>query len=402
MRDFWNCIDETGKFIGETGKKVIDRAEKVIDKTEKVVGEKAKEVVKAVEDESVLIGQIRAAIAAGGINIAMYIIGDPKVKGDREFKYQADGWAGNHGAFGLAAGKVKKDYAMVLSAEPGKLVTDLLAAIKKELGTDETIPIANVALFAHGPSATTMRIDSRGPGGGEGDVDADSKVVENFAAAVKPSLTAGAKIHLFACDTAMDLDPHKARDDPKRKDDFAEKLQQKTGAEVWGHEDPRHVTGNPELVEVTDTNHDGNAERYQLRDVLARKFLVYVDATLTEPQMGYLEKKLKISAWINDCMQFKGAGFKQTDEYQVFIEDISSMGFDELFDLLIADSPPDAATFRKLFPEHDQIDQMVHGAVAIHAQFHAEMEKKKKAIADAKTKPDFPFVAPKHQMAAVE
>jgi len=393
MRDFWDCIDETGKFVGETGKKFVDKAEKVIDKTEKVVADKAEEVVKVVRDESKLIGQLRDAIDKGGINIAMYIIGNPKVKGDREFKYQAEGWAGNHGAFGLSGSTIKKDYAMVLSAEPGKLVTDLLAAIKKELGKDETIPIANVALFAHGPTATTMRIDSKGPGGGEGDVDADSKVVTDFVAAVKPSVTKETKIHLFACDTAMDLGPKK---------DFAQKLQKMTGAEVWGHEDPAHVTGNPKLVDVKDTNGDGNAERYQLRDVLARKFLEYVDATLTEPQMGYLEKKLKISEWIKDCMKFKGAGFKQTDEYQVFIEDISSMGFDELFDLLIADSPPDAATFRKLFPEHDQIDQMVHGAVAIHAQFHAEMEKKKKAIADAKTKPDFPFVAPKHQMAAVE
>ena len=144
MLDFWKCIDETGKFIGETGKKVID-------KTEKVVGQKAKEAWKVVRDESELISQLRAAIANGGINIAMYIIGNPKVKGDREFKHQADDWAGNHGAFGLAAGKVKKDYAMVLSADPGKLVTFLMAAIKKELGTEETIPIANVALFAHGP-----------------------------------------------------------------------------------------------------------------------------------------------------------------------------------------------------------------------------------------------------------
>src|SRR5262249_16256819 len=173
-----------------------------------------------------------------GINIAMYIIGNPKVKGDREFKHQADDWAGNHGAFGLAAGKVKKDYAMVLSADPGKLVTFLMAAIKKELGTEETIPIANVALFAHGPDGKHMRIGSRGqgPGGGEGDVDAKSKVVQDFADAVKPALTAKTKIHLFACDTAMDLDRGRDRDNPKRNDDFAEELQQMTGAEVWGHE----------------------------------------------------------------------------------------------------------------------------------------------------------------------
>src|SRR5262249_54353867 len=160
------------------------------------------------------------------------------------------------------------------------------------------------------------------------------------------------KIHLFACDTAMDLDRGRDRDNPKRNDDFAEELQQMTGAEVWGHEDPRHVTGNPELVEVTDTNHDGNAERYRLRDVLARKFLKYVDRSLTEDQMGYLDAKLGISKWINDSLQDlpkqeleklnKSERFEVVDDYQTFIEEISMMGFDELFDLLIPDSPPDA------------------------------------------------------------
>ena len=107
-----------------------------------------------------------------------------------------------------------------------------------------------------------------------------------------------------------------------------------TGAEVWGHEDARHTTGNPELVEVADTNKDANAERYQLRDVLARKFLVYVDSSLTEPQMGYLDKALKISKWINSSMQFRGKGFTQTDNYQVFVEEISFMGFGGTLELV--------------------------------------------------------------------
>jgi hypothetical protein len=324
-----------------------------------------------------------------GINIAIYMIGDPDSNNDKEFKRQAVVWAGNHGAFGLSGAAVKKDQAMSLSADPGKLITELLAAIKKALGTEESIPIANVALFSHGGS-TSMEIDSKGAGGGEGWASASGKVVKEFAAAVRPCLTAGSKIHLFACNTAKDRDPGKDRDDPTRKDDFAEQLQELTGAEVWGHEDARHTTGNPQLVEVKDTNGDANAERYQLRDVLARKFLQYVDASLTEAQMGYLEQTLKISAWVQGCMQFRGSGFKQTDRYQVFIEEVSMMGFDELFDLLIASAPPDAATFRSLFPEHDEIDKLVEGAAAVHAQFHKELEKKKAAIAAAKAKPGFP------------
>jgi hypothetical protein len=351
-----------------------------------------------------LSAQIRDAIAGGGINIAIYMIGDPESNNDKEFKRQADTWAGNHGAFGLAGATVKKDLAMPLNADPGKLVTNLLAALKKELGSNEAIPIANVALFSHGES-DSMKIHAMGKKGGEGWVGASSNVVKDFAAAVKPALTAHSKIQLYACNTAKDLAPGKGRDDKGRKDDFAESLQEMTGAEVWGHETAAHATGNPKLVEVTDTNADHNAERYQLRDVLARKFLLYVDPKLTEPQLGYLEQTLKISAWIDDSMllakdilkklhekiKLTKQEVKQVDNYQVFIEEISVMGYDELFDLLIPDTPPDAAVFKKLFPEHDEIDKLVAGAAAIHAQFHKGIARKEEAIAAAKAKPGFPW-----------
>lgn len=333
--------------------------------------------------------QIREAIDAGGINIAIYMIGDPDKNNDKEFKRQAVKWAGNHGAFGLSGSSVKKDQAMSLSKDPGTLVTDLLAAMKRELGTEETIPIANVALFSHG-GQRSVQIDSRGSGGGEGWASASSNVVKDFAAAVKPSLTAGAKIHLFACTAARDRDPTKDRDDPTRVDSFAEDLQEMTGAEVWGHENAAHTTGNSRLVQVTDEDGDANAERYQIRDVLARKFLQHVDSSLTDPQMGYLEQKLKISTWIKDSLRFRGSGSSQLDRHQVFIEEISMMGYDQLFDLLIASSAPSASTLRGLFPEHDQLDKLVDGAAAVHARFHLQMEAKTRAITAAKANPDFP------------
>src|SRR5262249_41525869 len=163
---------------------------------------------------------LRAALAGGGINIAMYYIGDPDKNNDKEFKRQAVVWAGNHGAFGLSGKQVKKDFSMSLSADPGKLGTDPLAAIKKGLGDQQTITFANVALFSHG-GQTSAKIDSHGEGGGETWASSSSKVVKDFASAVKSSLGGGAKIHLFACTTAKDRDPTKDKDDPTRKDDFA-------------------------------------------------------------------------------------------------------------------------------------------------------------------------------------
>ncbi len=338
---------------------------------------------------SALAGEIRAAIDNGGINIAIYMIGHPDKNNDKEFKRQAIVWAGNHGAFGMSGSTPKKNHAMALSEDPGKLVTGLLDAMSAELGTGETIPIANVALFSHGGSKS-IQVDSKGEGGGEKWASAGSSVIKNFAAAVKPALTAGAKIHLFACNAAMDRDPTKDSDDATRTDSFAEALQELTGAEVWGHENAAHTTGNSRLVQVTDTNDDANAERYQIRDVLSRKFMTHVDPYLTDAQMGYLDQKLDISSWIKNSIRFRGKGTKQLDRHQVFVEEISMMGFDELFDMMIADSPPGESVFRSLFPEHDQIDKLVEGAAAVHAQFHKELEAKTQAIANAKSNADFP------------
>ena len=339
--------------------------------------------------ESALAGQIRAATSAGGINVAIYMIGDPDKNNDKEFKRQAVTWAGNHGAFGMSGSTIKRDHAMPLSKDPGKLVSELLAAIQKELKTTDTIPIANVALFSHG-GKRSMQIDSTGAGGGEVWASAGSNVVKDFTAAVKPSLGAGAKIHLFACTAAKDRDPAKDRDDATRVDSFAEDLQEQTGAEVWGHENAAHTTGNTRLVQVSDTDSDSNAERYQLRDVLTRKFLQHVDSDLTESQMGYLEQKLKLSTWIKNSLRFKGSGSAKLDRHQVFVEEISMMGFDKLFDLLISDPAPSATTFRTLFPQHDQIDKLVEGAAAVHAEFHKDLEKKKTAITAAKAAADYP------------
>jgi hypothetical protein len=339
--------------------------------------------------ETPLAREIREAIAAGGINIAMYMIGDPDSNNDREFKRQATAWAGNHGAFGLNGATPAKDYAMPLSHDPGKLVTDLLAAMQRELRVCEIIPIANVAFFSHG-GQRSLQVDSQGSGGGERWASAGSKVIKDFVSAVKPSLTASAKIHLFACTAAKDRDPTKDRDDATRKDSFAEDLQEMTGAEVWGHENAAHTTGNSRLVQVDDEDGDSNAERSQIRDVFSRKFLAHVDASLTEPQMGYLDQKLKISRWIRDSLRFRGSGSRQLDRHQIFVEEISMMGFDQVFELLIASAPPGTATFRALFPEHDQIDKLVDGAAAVHAEFHKEMDEKIAAIAAARGNADFP------------
>lgn len=66
------------------------------------------------------------------------------------------------------------------------------------------------------------------------------------------------------------------------------------------------------------------------------------------------------------------------------------MGYDELFDLLIASSAPTAAKFRTMFPEHDQIDELVDGATAVRAKFQKGVEKMKKAIEAAKKTKGYP------------
>jgi hypothetical protein len=278
---------------------------------------------------------------------------------------------------------------MSLSADPGKLISGLLAALAKELGGKESITIGNLAFFCHGGSRS-IQVDSQGDGQKEKWASANSKVIKEMVAAIKAALTPGAKIHLFACNAGMNRDEKKSADDATRTDSFAEDLAEMTGAEVWGHENAAHATGNSKLVQAKDTNQDDNAERIQIRDVLARKFLLHVDATLTPEQMGWLDQKLKISDGIRSSLVFTGKGSKLLDRHQIFIEEISMMGFDRLFDLLIPDAPPAASAFRSLFPEHDQIDKLTEGAAAVHARFHKKIAPMIKAIEDAKAKPDFP------------
>lgn len=411
-RELDDILKQTDSVFGRIGKRIKARraARSAIKEGAAGQGQAADSVGSAVRTKFVastpLGQQICDAINAGGISIAIYFIGDPDSNNDREFKRQALVWAKNHGAYGLNGSKVAKDHAMPLSQDPGKLVTGLLTAVQRELGTTDAIPIANVALFSHGGS-TSLKVDSQGEGGGEKWTTAGSKVMKEFAAAVKPSLTSGARIHLFACMAAIDRDAGKDKDDPTRKNSFAEALQEMTGAEVWGHEDSAHTTGNSRLVLVDDTDTDANAERYQIRDVFTRKFFVHVDKSLTETQMGYLDVKLKISKWIKDSLvseaakklQKKGLSkeekkklSKEVDRHQVFIEEISMIGYDRVFDLLIAASPPGESTFRALFPEHDQFDKLVEGAAIVHAEFHRKMDEKVAAIATAKGSPDFPVL----------
>lgn len=346
----------------------------------------------AAADESELARAIREAVAAGGVNVALYMVGDPtNSPGDKEFKRQADVWAGNHGAFGLKGRALKIDCAMPLSDDPGVLVTRLLERLHAELGDGTAVPLANLALFTHGGSRS-MQIDSKGEGKDEGWAKADGKVVQDLVAAVKSAVSGGTKIHLYACNTAMDKDEGKDADDATRTDSFAEDLAEATGAEVWGHENAAHTTGNSRLVRVDDSNADGNAERGQIRDVLARKFLQRYEPPFTEAQMAWLDAEVGVASAIQKSLRLSSKVTKDVDRHQVFIEEISVMGFDALFDLLIPASPPDAAAFRKLFPQHDQIDKLVDGAAGVHARFHAALEKLAATIHAARQKPDFPQV----------
>jgi hypothetical protein len=99
-----------------------------------------------------------------------------------------------------------------------------------------------------------------------------------------------------------------------------------------------------------------------------------------------------VSSAIQKALRLNTKVTKDVDRHQVFIEEISVMGFDALFDLLIPASPPDAAAFRKLVPQQDQIDKLVDGAAGVHARFHAALEKLAAKIHAARQQADFPQV----------
>jgi hypothetical protein len=278
---------------------------------------------------------------------------------------------------------------MALLEDPGALIrkvqktaSDLLSG---DDGTSPSVPIANVAFFTHGSSGGGLEVDvSRNSRDGSLIKEAEkrkanSPTIKDFAAAVKPLLTEKSKILLFACGVSKDK---------KDGNSFAEELQEITGAEIWGHETAAHTTGNPALVMSGDTNADGDAESYRVRDALAIRFIRSAAGRgVSDVEVGRVDAALKISDWLKKVLSSghvkklaKSERFNAMDRHQIFIEEIALLGYDRLFEILSSATPPSASVMQGYFPEHDQIDKLVEGTSEIYDKYQKLAEDKSREV----------------------
>jgi len=281
-----------------------------------------------------------------------------------EFKNQAEPWAGNHGAFGLKAGALAKDTATPMSDDLAGLVRTILEKAEAQYGGE--VPIANVAIFTHGPNSVSLRL----PDGKKG---AHTEKVEDFASVLRPALTADSKILLFACNVSGETKDGGAS--------FSESLQVQTGAEVWGHTSNGHTTQNTNLAASDDIDGDGYPETATLAEALARRFVQHH----TEPekpdyaQFVAIDEKLRLSSWLGSVVRIEDNDKNSKQEKQqrrVFVEEIAMMGYDRVFELLTATSDPTAKDMLAQFPDHDQLDELVDGITLVRNKFKKESEKK--------------------------
>jgi len=411
-REYREQFESDGEVTADE-KAQLARIDDMIKKLRATVEKKAAAEVAGETDGSGLKAELEAAIRRnGGINIGMYLtvlddVGMTKADAEKiedkamrekmvkkcknaaEFERQGKVWAGNHGAFGVIGNALKKDYCMALLEDPAVLIGKVQKAASDVLGSDggtnPSVPIANVAFFTHGSSGGGLEVDvSRNSRDGSLIKEAEkrkanSPTIKDFAAAVKPLLTERSKIMLFACGVSKDK---------KDGNSFAEVLQEITGAEVWGHETSAHTTGNPALVMSDDTNADGDAESYRVRDALAIRFIRWAAGRdVPDADVGRVDAALKISDWLKKVLSSahvkklaKSQRFNAMDRHQIFIEEIAMLGYDRLFEILSSETPPSESVMQSYFPEHDQIDKLVEGTTEIYDKYQKLAEDKAREV----------------------
>ena len=184
---------------------------------------------------------------AGGMTVAMYA--GKAVKSHREFEYQGQQFARDHGAIGVQGGRLAEGVAMPLEVSSAALLDKTSRGVQQVLsahpevtaGAGPTVPVDELAIFTHGGK------------GGLNVLPADgwlwSKGVDRWVEGVAPYLSASPRIMLYACSTAgtrpkaipfaealrLSIDKHLRRLHGEGPE---------VGSEVWGHQTVGHTTAN--------------------------------------------------------------------------------------------------------------------------------------------------------------
>lgn len=198
-------------------------------------------------DSASMASSLATKQKAGGMTVAMYA--GKAVKSHREFEYQGQQFARDHGAIGVQGGRLAEGVAMPLEVSSAALLDKTSRGVQQVLsahpeltdGGGPTVPVDELAIFTHGGRGELNVVPADGW--------ISSKGVDRWVAGVAPYLSASPRIMLYACSTAG------AR---PRAIPFAEALRlsvdkhlrrlhgegPEVGSEVWGHQTVGHTTAN--------------------------------------------------------------------------------------------------------------------------------------------------------------
>jgi len=309
----------------------------------------------------------------GGITVAVYVFHTARAAS--EFRRQANQYADDHQAIGVADGRVRPGTAMEISTG----LADNLQALQQGIQAlllrypDLTnyqsipIPIRNLAIFTHG-GRTQLQA---GP-----HASWIHHSLEPWVEAMAPYLSPSPRVMLYACSVSGD---------PPRGLPFAEamremlqnELEQQYGPdtevspEVWGHTRPGHTTANALLRgfsggPVSSAGEDLLAISRDRLAALAVEQASRADP-LTPPQQTRVENQARRA-----MRRVWRATTGKQDPTNVFIREIPQMGIDRVWELVTTPATPDMSDLG-MTPEATA--RLVEGLHVFQGRFAHELER---------------------------
>ena len=328
-------------------------------------------------EHAALIDAIAHAETTGGLVVAVYGSHVHGAGAQAEFKRQAEQFAADHRAIGVASGKAKVGAAMELTKDLSALLADLATAVSEVVGASVAIPIRSLAIFTHG---IETQLEAAPPQSGQKERVQWISDVQKWVATIAPYMAPAPQILLYACRTAGQ---------PAKGVPFAEglatemqlALQQRYGAgaavgpQVWGHRQAAHTTANPRLVAF------GGGPASVARDLLAELGAVMVSRAvavaarsrhlpaLTPEQLRTLEDDGAL-ACEKRVLRTTPAEQAQDAPKNVYVREIPQMGMDRVLRDFSRSMTPD---FSDLDLTPDAVRRVAEGFRLVQALFDAEV-----------------------------
>ena len=331
-------------------------------------------------DSASLASSLAAKQKAGGMTVALYA--GKAVGSHAEFKRQGEQFAKDHGAFGVAGGKLGEGVAMPLETSSSSLLAQTSRGAEQVLGahpdlTDghgAKVPVDELAIFTHGGKSGLNVIPNDGW--------ISSKRVDVWFDSFAPYLSASPRVMLYACSTAGT---------PPKGVPFAEALRISidkhlkvlhgdgpgVGSEVWGHQTVGHTTAN-RLLSVfkeglgdagTDLNGALGAKMALLAAQMADRTDLSEAAAAKLAKAGKEHMKAVLHAYRGKTGK-SGTGTK--DPLNMLAREAGNLGIERMWLGLTTTDPLDVSDLGLTEPARERLDQ---GFAEVRPRFQSRLAK---------------------------